>query len=297
MFSVYNNQSASDAARFAIYNPQEAADGAKYSIFESFTAADHAKFKLFNGFAAADAGLFRMFIPVESGDQGFYRIANDALVRFGLFVGVDAAPNFDAAPATSKAAIWDSSNHRFVISGGSLSRSLAAPVSGTTDYHLVLRLQNAWGLWSENLAEQIITLNADGEVPAVKPSAGIEVKLTQSSFDTATLTARYLYLGDGDNAADYWQIYLTTNGSDPDVGTDEPAYVPMLKSDGAAKLSYDRSSLTPGTVVKVILRTLRGSDQTPSTASPIITLTILGTEPDDISRADVFQGSIAQQIQ
>jgi len=70
---------------------------------------------------------------------GVYRTANDALDRFELYVGDGASPDLTTTPAATSATL-------------PMSYALAAPGSGSTDYHVVVKRRNVfWSCQSERL--------------------------------------------------------------------------------------------------------------------------------------------------
>lgn len=181
--------------------------------------------------------------------SGLHRVANAALDRYELFIGIDAAPDFTAAPSET----FTSLPH---------SVALAPPVSGERTYHLVVRRRNAWNLATTNVSAQLVTIDADGLLVAPRPSSPVDVTITPAPSGAFTIQAAYLYGTDAATGADarqanQWLIYLRTNGTAPDPATDTPVVVTMRKADGTARLTYTTTTFAHGTPGKVVVRVRR----------------------------------------
>lgn len=82
-------------------------------------------------------------------------------------------------------------------------------------HKFILCKRNRWGLLSRNLTVWRVELDAEGQIVQVKPGAPFEVTLEAAGGGTFKVTAKYLYLVDGENAADKWLVYLKTDATNP----------------------------------------------------------------------------------
>jgi hypothetical protein len=213
--------------------------------------------------------------------QGLYRVADPTLDRYEVYRGIDASPDFTAAPFAT--------NSTLPITTAALSVS--------HKHHLVLRKRNKWGLISQNTQETIFDVNAGGTLNATPPSDPTNIAATGAAAGTVIISAQYAPNDDGDNAADTWLVYFTTNGIDPNPGTDIPVVIVMNLSDGSARLSYTTAAQAEGTLVKAIVRTRRtGTPNVDSTGSTIVsaTATLLGPGAPAL-QADVLSALAAQK--
>jgi hypothetical protein len=215
---------------------------------------------------------------------GRYRAANDALDRYELHIGTDAAPDLDAAASETFA---------------SLPHATAALAAGHA-YHLVLRRRNAWGLVSQNTRAWVVTIDASGNELPTPPSDPTQISLTPAAGGTITVSARYAYDADGvANQADRFVVYLTADGTDPDPATDVPAaIVVMRKADGVARLDYTAGPYADGTEVRAIVRTRRsGTPNADSTGTTVYWAIATTAGPLAVAPRSLFYGRGAAQAQ
>ena len=173
--------------------------------------------------------------------MGFYRVADPTLIGYLLYRGIDGSPDLDGAPYATFA---------------SLGYVTAVQAPGAT-YHYVLRLRNAYGLISQNTAEQIIEIDALGEGVQTPPSAPTEVTLDPVALGSVLVSAYYEPRGDGEDAADTWLIYLTDDGVDPDPDLDTPVEEAMTLNGGLESLAYTGGPYADGATIKALVRTRR----------------------------------------
>jgi hypothetical protein len=229
-------------------------------------------------FASPSASL----LSVTGEASGLYRVSDSTVQGYEIFRGVDgAAIDFDAAP-------WQTTASIPVI--------YPAPTSDHR-YEFVVRYRNAYGLTSRNVAAMILDIDGSGDERAVNPSAPDYVLIERAAGGTAIIRAGYLYLADGDDAADTWLIYLRSNGTDPDPAIDTPIEETMGTSDGEARLEYTAGPYTEGALVRVIVRTRRsGTPDVDSTNSDVhsVAATLLGPSAPT---GKAFLGETAEQTQ
>lgn len=124
-------------------------------------------------------------------------------------------------------------------------------------YYAALYWRNDYGILSDPLAEPIY-IDGAGESYLGPPEGPRNVVLTPIEGGKIRINAVYYREEDVlAERADYWRIYLTTNGVDPDPGTDTPAYEVALANASRALLQYDYTASTDNTEVRVIVRTVR----------------------------------------
>jgi hypothetical protein len=189
--------------------------------------------------------------------EGLWRIAATTAV-YALYRGVDTEPDLAAAPWETFAALPHT--------------TAALGVSHT--YYFVLRRFNDYGLHSWNDESWTVTIAADGTQVVTAPSAPEAFVVDAAAGGKARARAKYIYGTDGDDQADKWLVYSTSDGDDPVPGTDVPAIFTMLKRDGVAKLDWLSAAFADGTVVKVLLRTRRsGTGGADSASTAILSVT------------------------
>ena len=198
----------------------------------------------YSSLTAVATGGFRYYQPgITCEAPGLFRVAN-AWPEFELYRGIDGAEidfsadpwaTFDTLPATTPA------------------------LDPGHAYSFVLRRRNAYGLASQNVEAWEITVDPAGDLDAVAPSAP-SFTVAASTGGKILITGTYAYSEDGDDQADGWAVYLTTDGTDPDPETDTAEAVAMVKADDLAGLSYTTDAQTEGVEVRVLVRVVRAAD-------------------------------------
>jgi len=196
-------------------------------------------------------GLWRVLRTASAQLRGLWRVAETALDRYELYVGQDASPDLTGAPdATSATLPFES----------------AALAAGHT-YYLVVRERNEFGLSSENVGETVLEIDAGGNEVGVRPSPPYDVTAEAAAAGAVRVRARYNYLADGDDAADTWAIWQTSDGTEPDPTGAADATVAMVRSDGVAKLDWTSGAFADGLTVKTLVRARNGSLDSTNTTS------------------------------
>jgi len=188
-------------------------------------------------------------VEYYGGAAGRYRVANDSEVGYRLYVGTDAAPDFGAAPAKT---------------GATLPLETDALAASHT-HHLCTRYRNVYGLESQNIECETLTLDAAGALVTDTPSDPTELAIEANAAGTMQITAQYDAEADGENAADTWLIYTTSDGSAPDPAVDTPATETMVLMGGIAALEYTTAAFTDGLTIKALVRARRLADTSDST--------------------------------
>ncbi|HEX8913192.1 MAG TPA: hypothetical protein VF796_12605, partial [Humisphaera sp.] len=222
-------------------------------------------------------------VAVSVAVAGHYRVADPAVEGYELYRGVDAEPDLDAAPWATAAALPIET----------------PPLAPGHTYRFVLRRRNRWGLASANAGSTAVRVDGGGaELPA-PPSAPFEVTAAALAGGVVEIRAFYDAAADGDLTADLWLVYVRTDGTDPDPGTDAPVEVAVVEADGVAKLVYETAALAAGTVVTAIVRTRRsGPPDADSTNADVVTATATVAGPPAVGTpADAFLGRSYRQQQ
>jgi len=185
------------------------------------------------------------WIRYEQPVSGVYRV--EGVGQYELYVGVDANPDFTAAPAQTSAV-------------KTFSYAVTPPGAGTKEYRLCLRYRSAYSVISLNQYNRRFTLDAAGDLVVPDPSGPEDLALIETGSLYLRVTAVYLLrTADGADAADCWDIYATTE-VDPVPGVDSPTSVAMPSGYGPVGLSYRIGPYSFGDEVHVIVRCRRSSD-------------------------------------
>ena len=220
--------------------------------------------------------------------RGGYRVANDALIQYELYRGIDTEPDFDAAP-------WETPS-----SLPHETAALAAAPGGTErTYYFTLRLRNKYNLCSQNIASWTVTVDDAGASQADHPTAPENAAIAPAAGGAVNITADYYEASDGLSVASKWAIFLTTNGSDPDPDNDSPTEETMVMVDGVAHLDYTSGTFANGLTAKTVVRTRRvdtGPVNVDSTNTTIYSTTT-DTSGPATPEAAIAYGTIAEQRQ
>lgn len=199
---------------------------------------------------------------------GLFRVAQDSLERYELHIGTDAEPDISAAATATFTSLP--------------YESAALAVSHT--YYMVTNYRNRYDLKTECKQTTVLVVNSDGTEGIPAPQAARDIIWEASADGTFHLECLYQYLVDGDDPADYFALYIRTNGTDPDIGVDTPTLVAIQYDGHAAGIptggeGYDTASFANGTDGRIIVRTKRSSDGKFSTASDVYQATATTTLP------------------
>ena len=166
-------------------------------------------------------------------------------------------------------------------------------------WKFVLARRNKYGMLSQNRKSWRVELDGAGDEVAIKPSAPTNIAIAAAAAGNFRITAEYDHRGDGDNAADTWAIFLTTDGGDPDPDVDTPIEVAMGQKAGRSILDYTSSiPAAHGYTGKVIVRARRaGSPDVDSSNATIYSATSSTAGPDAPAEGNAFFGAVAVQDQ
>lgn len=171
--------------------------------------------------------------------RGYFRIGDTALEQYELYNGEDAAPDFTAAPLETSATL-----------------PFSEPLTNSVVNNYAVRYRNRYNLTSLNVlteareldgsANDITNALTDPEVVSIDSIAGGEVALVlryNGSLDAVP--------------ADTFRLYVTSDGTTPDPGTDTPTDYSMQPTGLAPLTNQRRIVLGPydyGDTVKIIAR-------------------------------------------
>lgn len=192
--------------------------------------------------------------------MGYFRVSMTP--QYELYVGEDGnEPDFTASPIATNPSL-------------PVSYYLSPPVSGTKEYKLTCRYRNKYGISSLNQYSRSFIIDNTGALITPDPSSPRNTSVSNYNNLSVNIYAEYTYKNDGDNKGDYWDLYYTTNGIDPNPLIDVPVSYSVLETGTIAKFNKIISGLSFGQVFKMILRIRRSSDSVDDGNTTIYTVTI-----------------------
>jgi hypothetical protein len=207
-----------------------------------------------------------------------YRIAETALAQYELYVGEDAPPDLDAAPAATSATL-------------PFSHAITPPVAGLKTIYSVLRQRTVYGLVSLNQQPKIFVIDDNGDLVLGPLTAPTLVTSYPTVTGYADVLASYNYSADEDSA-DKWEIYAKLN-SDPVIGVDSPILTVNVNevSDGIAYLNENIGPFATGNTLHVLVAVKRDADNERNSAA--VVEVILPAAPElNAELASVFGGIV-----
>lgn len=211
--------------------------------------------------------------------RGRYRIEDLAQIKYELYRGVDAQPDF-TQPA------WQTFT--------SLPFTTPALTVGHT-YYFVLRKRNQHNLLSQNVDATMIVVDASGNQVS-NPSAPSTQTIAAAAGGKARIQATYDYLMDvAAVRADTWAVWLTSTGVDP-VLTNPPDYTEaMVQPDGQAILDYTSAGFGHGSTLKAVVRARRSTGPVDSINTAVMSTLADAVGPSAPANAQTFLGQSARQ--
>lgn len=268
------------AGRSAVLESLETTTRGRCRVLIGFSGALRGLHIRRNAMSGRARGLHGMALACAVALRGRSRSADDAMDRYELFVGSDAAADPTGPPLATFA------NLPF----------LTPALDPGHAYQFLLRRRNRWGLSSENLSAWALVLGADGQ-PLDAPQGPEDVTLTPSAAGTAVLTARYASAADP-NAGDTWAVYLTDDGLDPDPLTTTAQSQPLGRGDGVARLRLVVAARPEGTTVKALVRLRRsGTPPVESVNTTPVSCVVTSVGPPTVDGPMVLIGTVAGQQQ
>jgi len=170
--------------------------------------------------------------------QGNYRVSDAALEGYELHLGEDALPDFATAAAVSA------------------TLPMVEAVTPGARIYWAVRARNEFGLESLNTLCDEVLVGAGGDDETEVLTDPEVVDLTSAPGGEVDLRVRYNGSLDA-SPADTWRVYVTTDGIDPDPGTDTPDDTTMVVTGLARPEVETILRLGPypyGVTVKIIAR-------------------------------------------
>lgn len=185
-----------------------------------------------------------------------YRVANTALAKYELYVGVDGPPDFSAPPTATSPTL-------------PFTWTPTPPGAGSIELHMVVRQRNKYDLQSFNVFETVRTIHSTGTIDAAPVSPPIDVRIYDGDEGYAIVVAKYMSIDDP-LPANTWDLYVKI-GSTPVPGVDVATYtgpITFMGVEGA--LSRIVGPYTPGTLLHVVLAARRSSDGVRGVAAEVL---------------------------
>lgn len=196
--------------------------------------------------------------------SGYWRAPVTAYALYRLWATDGAQPDFTASPVATSATL-------------PFNYSLPLPGAGLTKtYYITARYRNDIGIESQNVYSRVHTIDETGADVTDEISAPYDTALTDDASGYAVIESFYSPDVDAD-PADTWQVYVTTDGTNPDPGTDTPTDYDMLTGFGLRPQMHLRQRIGPydyGADLRVLVRTKRSSDSEVSTNTTPVTLSV-----------------------
>lgn len=196
---------------------------------------------------------------------GFARHGDTALEAHLAYVGIDAAPDYTAAPEdTFSGASW-----AYVAAAGH-------------DYHVEILDRNRYGLISRSRGAQVFRIDSGGEETPLPPGPVEQVSVVNAGAGIVRVAAIYHPGREGATGAivsarraTHWAIWLTATGVDPDPLIDTPTAVVAMTGDAMLSeiLDWTSAAQTDGATVAVAVASRRVT----VVGDPPVTTTVDGT--------------------
>ncbi|KPK72133.1 MAG: hypothetical protein AMJ84_04870 [Acidithiobacillales bacterium SM23_46] len=267
--------------------------GASYLARELFVSGSAASFRacedtfttgaggtcfVYERFASGAAGVYTANRAYLAGASGNFLAKG--IEQYELYHSLGDEPDLDGAP-------WETFE--------SLPHETGA-MTGEGVHYLVLRQRNALGVLSRNIFSQQVELDDEDSEIICRPSSPFQTAIVAGAASTAVLTSYYLYPIDETRAGDTWQVFVTSDGSDPDPEVDEPTEVAMQKRDGLAKLSLVLGPYAPAATIKAIVRVARSADDRADENSTIVSCVTTSTGPAaaSVRKTQIVKGRLTE---
>lgn len=157
-----------------------------------------------------------------AGRRGGSRIQN-AIAGYNVYVGTDALPDLTAPPEAFSATL-------------PIAVPITPPGAGTTDFYVIVRKQDHYGLESQNQQAQIIVVDDTGALvrPPIKQPVDVEVFVADNAT-AIKINAHYPTVGVDAYPANKWRLWVAT--SPPSVADPTTAQVDVNGTDVQIKVS------------------------------------------------------------
>jgi hypothetical protein len=198
---------------------------------------------------------------------GLYAADQFSQDTFLVFVGVDAAPDPTATP--------DAEGASFPLTAG-----ITPPGAGEEELNTLALDRNAWNMTSRNLRTHSLKINSAGEETTSPLAVPLNVSAVVAPGGNVNVLADYAERQSVD-AADAWNVYIRTDGTDPVPGADTPVQVPIGFGRSLTPNGYLAELFGPynyQTDFRVVVTVERSSDGAEST-NTTVTQALVDTYP------------------
>jgi hypothetical protein len=210
-----------------------------------------------SGVLTAYLGVSGIFVGVTSAHLGISGVRND-IAGYNVYVGVDVLPDLEAPPTAFSQTL-------------PVSVATTPPASGTRTYYVIVRLQNQYGLESQNQYVRTITVDSSGNLvlPPISPPQGLQ--LTAQPGGKIRVLSTYSGWHVDKSPATEWKVWVGT--SPPDTEVDVPVTTAPVVSN---VLAVETGPFLSGTTYYIAVALFRSDDGaysnvvTGSVALPII---------------------------
>ena len=219
--------------------------------------------------------------------RGLYRAADTTIEKWELYVGEDASPDFTAAPATTSATL-------------PITHALTPPGAGNKEFIYVTRFRNRYNLLSKNIYERSVTIDSGGAVVGADVSDPVNISAVETAGGEITVQAYYQRVLDS-SPADTFNIYINTDGTNPDPSADSPVatHTMTVRDSIGSYRTLDKvnggKNLGPyglGAPLKILVTVERSSDNEESSNTTPVSLTITKAKPVKPINREMMLGSV-----
>ena len=212
--------------------------------------------------------------------SGLYRIEDTTVAGYELYVGEDDDPDFTATPDATASAL-------------PITYALTPPVAGNLSYNWVCRYRNQYGKLSQNYYQRTVTIDSAGDEVVATLAPPTDIVLSDAYGGEVFVEGIYNGSAD-DNLANFFRIYVTTDGTAPDPTTASPDYsVAMSPYGGPVKtLSTRIGPYSYTDTIKVLTTAYKSTTTIAESVNTTATSFTVGTyEVPPISQDQILFGS------
>jgi hypothetical protein len=233
--------------------------------------------------------------------NGMFRIADSGLEQYETFVGVGVLPSTSGTPTETFSSLPHTTTY-----------TLTPPGSGTLTYNFVTNYRNAYGLVSDNVDVESITIDHNGNLIVQPPISPVAQSIVSTVSGAFTVMAQYYYQGDPNPAyvpktttvddegnvtvtpaSGTWHVYLSFDGSNPLDET--PISVAMTNVGGVIYLAYTTAVQAVPTTAKCVVRVCRASDGQEDTTTTVVSTTSVAPDFGTARLQGVLENVAEQQ--
>jgi len=212
--------------------------------------------------------------------RGQYCLPDDTLERYELFKAEDALPNLSGSPDATSTTL-------------PFTLPFSAPLSGTKEVNSTVLFRDKFGMKTITKKYTKIVVDSAGSEISQELSAPYDVFVYDVADGKVQVNAKYRRSNDA-SPANQWNLYIRTDGTDPDPSVDIPATVSINNlrlNDGAVTLQWRSTSYEYLTDFRVLVRVERTSDGTESANKNIVQHTVSTFDSMLIAHPHLFAGN------